>query len=86
MKLLVDTHLLLWLALGSSKLSTQARTVIEDAGNSLFFSASCSIRRRTISRSIESSSSGLESTCIFSRAEASSIRSIALSGRKRSVM
>ena len=39
MKLLVDTHLLLWLALGSSKLSTQARTVIEDPGNSLFFSA-----------------------------------------------
>ena len=28
----------------------------------------------------------LESTCIFSRADASSIRSIALSGRKRSVM
>lgn len=39
MKLLIDTHLLLWLALGSDKLSTQARTVIEDAGNSLFFSA-----------------------------------------------
>ena len=51
-----------------------------------FFSASCSIFSRTISRSIESSSSGLESTCIFSRAAASSTRSIALSGRKRSVM
>jgi len=39
MKLLVDTHLLLWLALGSSKLSARARAVIDDAGNSLFFSA-----------------------------------------------
>ena len=35
MKLLVDTHLLLWLALGSSKLSTQARTVIEDPGTTI---------------------------------------------------
>lgn len=39
MKLLIDTHLLLWLALGSGKLSTQARAVIEEPGNSLFFSA-----------------------------------------------
>lgn len=39
MKLLVDTHLLLWLALDSSKLSQRARAVIEDAGNDLFFSA-----------------------------------------------
>lgn len=39
MKLLVDTHLLLWAALGSSKLSQRARAVIEDAGNELFFSA-----------------------------------------------
>ena len=51
-----------------------------------FFSASCSIFSRMMSRSSESSSSGLESTCIFSRAAASSIRSMALSGRKRSVM
>lgn len=39
MKLLLDTHLLLWLALDSSKLSTRARSVIEDASNNLFFSA-----------------------------------------------
>ena len=51
-----------------------------------FFSASCSILSRMTSRSIVSSSSGLKSTCILSRAAASSIRSIALSGRKRSVM
>jgi PIN domain nuclease of toxin-antitoxin system len=38
-KLLIDTHLLLWLALGSSKLSARARAVIEEPGNSLFFSA-----------------------------------------------
>ena len=39
MKLLVDTHLLLWLAIGSDRLSAQARAVVEDAGNSPFFSA-----------------------------------------------
>ena len=39
MKLLLDTHLLLWLALDSGKLSTRARSVIEDASNNLFFSA-----------------------------------------------
>lgn len=39
MKLLIDTHVLLWLALGSSKLSPPARAVMEDAGNTLVFSA-----------------------------------------------
>ena len=42
--------------------------------------------RRTISRSMLSSSSGFESTCMRRREDASSTRSIALSGRKRSVM
>mmetsp|Transcript_23381 Transcript_23381/g.55543 ORF Transcript_23381/g.55543 Transcript_23381/m.55543 type:complete len:266 (-) Transcript_23381:684-1481(-) len=43
--------------------------------------SSCSTRRSTFS-----SSGGLEVTCIFTMAEASSTRSMALSGRKRSVM
>ena len=51
-----------------------------------FFSASASICFCRISRSSASSSSGLESTSIRSRDAASSIRSIALSGRNRSVM
>ena len=50
------------------------------------FSASASICFCRMSRSSASSSSGFESTCIRSRDAASSIRSIALSGRKRSVM
>ena len=57
-----------------------------DAASRSFFSACCSILSRTISRSRLSSSSGLESICMRSRAAASSTRSIALSGRKRSVM
>jgi hypothetical protein len=51
-----------------------------------FFSASRSIFSCMIRRSSSSSSSGLESTCILSRAADSSTRSMALSGRKRSVM
>ena len=50
------------------------------------FSASRSIFSCMMRRSISSSASGLESTCMRSRAAASSTRSIALSGRKRSVM
>ncbi|MDO8345794.1 MAG: type II toxin-antitoxin system VapC family toxin [Cellvibrio sp.] len=39
MKLLLDTHLLLWLAATPKKLSKKARTLIEDQYNELFFSA-----------------------------------------------
>lgn len=39
MKLLLDTHLLLWLAATPKKLSKKARTFIEDQDNELFFSA-----------------------------------------------
>lgn len=39
MKLLLDTHLLLWLAATPKKLSKKARAFIEDQGNELFFSA-----------------------------------------------
>lgn len=39
MKLLLDTHLLLWAAGEPERLSTQARTLIHDAQNELFFSA-----------------------------------------------
>ncbi len=49
-------------------------------------SASRSISNCMISRSISSSSWGLESISMCSRLAASSIRSMALSGRKRSVM
>jgi PIN domain nuclease of toxin-antitoxin system len=39
MKLLLDTHLLLWAAGHSDRLSVEARTSIEDPGNELLFSA-----------------------------------------------
>ena len=39
MKLLLDTHLLLWSAAEPSKLSTQCRSLILDSDNDLFFSA-----------------------------------------------
>lgn len=39
MKCLLDTHLLLWAALTPGKLSPDARTLIEDPQNELFFSA-----------------------------------------------
>ena len=39
MKLLLDTHLLLWAAGEPRKLSTQARALIDNADNELLFSA-----------------------------------------------
>ena len=39
MKLLLDTHLLLWAAGQPQRLSAAARALIEDAANELFFSA-----------------------------------------------
>ncbi len=48
--------------------------------------ASCSMRRRMISRSNRIELFRLEIDCMRNRAEASSTRSIALSGRNRSVM
>ena len=51
-----------------------------------FFRASRSILSWTRRRSISSRASGLESTAMRTRLPASSIRSMALSGRKRSVM
>ena len=38
MKLLLDTHILLWAAGDSPRLSTTAKDLIEDHGNSLIFS------------------------------------------------
>lgn len=38
MKLLLDTHLLLWVAQGSDRLSPAARHLLADAGNHLLFS------------------------------------------------
>lgn len=39
MNLLLDTHVLLWAAGGSSRLSKEARALIEDPGNAPLFSA-----------------------------------------------
>jgi PIN domain nuclease of toxin-antitoxin system len=39
MKLLLDTHLLLWVASGSERLSQAARTLLADPDAELFFSA-----------------------------------------------
>lgn len=39
MKLLLDSHLLVWLAAMTAKLPDQARTFIEDSENELFFSS-----------------------------------------------
>lgn len=39
MRLLLDTHLLLWVAGKPDRLSTVARRLIKDAGNELMFSA-----------------------------------------------
>jgi PIN domain nuclease of toxin-antitoxin system len=39
MKLLLDTHLLLWAAGEPERLSKQARTLIDNADNELLFSA-----------------------------------------------
>jgi len=39
MKLLVDTHFLLWAAGQPDRLSTEARTLIDDPANELLFSA-----------------------------------------------
>jgi Uncharacterized protein conserved in bacteria len=38
MKLLLDTHILIWLIAGSEKLNKTARYAIEDENNSLYFS------------------------------------------------
>ncbi len=39
MKLLLDTHLLLWASIESDKLSKEARSLVEDESNDLLFSA-----------------------------------------------
>jgi hypothetical protein len=57
-----------------------------DAVSVSFLRASRSILSCMMRRSNSSNSSGLESTCIRWRAAASSIKSIALSGRNRSAM
>jgi len=38
LKLLLDTHLLIWAATAPAKLSSDARKLLEDADNELFFS------------------------------------------------
>lgn len=52
MKLLLDTHLLLWAAGESEKLSDKARNLILDTSNDLFFSAA-SIWEIVIKRNLE---------------------------------
>lgn len=41
MKLLLDTHVWLWLRSAPDRLSRAARAAIEDEGNALYFSAAC---------------------------------------------
>ena len=51
MKLLLDTHLLLWAALQPEKLSATAHTLLTDANNQLLFSAA-SLWEITIKRGL----------------------------------
>ena len=39
MKILLDTHILLWLLVGDPMLSRSARKILEDARNEIFFSS-----------------------------------------------
>ena len=39
MRLLLDTHLLLWAAANSKRLSREARELLEDAGNDVYYNA-----------------------------------------------
>jgi PIN domain nuclease of toxin-antitoxin system len=53
MKLLLDTHLLLWTAADSDRLSSEAEALIADPGNDLLFSAASLweiIIKRTVGR------------------------------------
>ena len=68
---------------GRTRSSPGARS---EASSVSFFSASCSISSCMMRRRTSSISVGTESTSILSREAASSMRSIALSGRKRSAM
>jgi PIN domain nuclease of toxin-antitoxin system len=52
MKLLLDTHLLLWAASQPARLSRRARALIEDPENELFFSAA-SLWEIAIKRGLE---------------------------------
>ncbi|WP_157216965.1 type II toxin-antitoxin system VapC family toxin [Flavisphingomonas formosensis] len=52
MKLLLDTHVLLWAAANSNSLSPAARTMIDKPENSLFFSAA-SLWEIAIKRSLD---------------------------------
>ena len=39
MRVLLDTHIMLWSMCGDHRLSSTARTVIEDESNELYFSS-----------------------------------------------
>jgi PIN domain nuclease of toxin-antitoxin system len=51
MKILVDTHMLVWLAAATARLPLAAREIIEDPDNEIFFS-SASIWELTIKHSL----------------------------------
>jgi PIN domain nuclease of toxin-antitoxin system len=51
MRLLLDSHLLVWFAAMTAKLPSQARPLIEDIGNTLFFS-SASIWELTVKHAL----------------------------------
>lgn len=60
MKLLLDTHALIWFAEGDPKLSATAREILENEANSVFYSVACiwemaikiSLRKLTMSRTL----------------------------------
>jgi hypothetical protein len=74
-----------WAFMSASSLRSASRRSF-DALSFSFFSAASSISSCMIRRVTSSSSAGIESISVRTMAPASSIRSIALSGRKRSVM
>lgn len=63
MKLLLDTHLLLWAAGSPEKLSTAARLSIEDPQNELFFSVA-SLWEIVIKRRLERSDFRVEASVL----------------------
>lgn len=63
MKLLLDTHLLLWAAGSPEKLSTSARLSIEDPQNELFFSVA-SLWEIVIKRRLERSDFRVEASVL----------------------
>lgn len=63
MRILLDTHVLLWMVMGSSKLKPAARRLIDDPANDLAFSA-VSIWEIAIKNSLGRESFSVDSTAL----------------------